>query len=82
MPAERRADAVRFALLKDSGDSITLHYVYEREHAPVAHGQLQYDCSRQSWLGALEDGCVQRQAECYVAGYLERRPRKAAASVG
>jgi hypothetical protein len=40
---------------------------------PVAHGQLEYDCVRQRWLATVVDACLERQAECYVAIYLERR---------
>jgi hypothetical protein len=75
MPAERRADSLRFAVGNDEGDKITFQYVYEREHAPVEHGRLEYDYTTQRWLAPLDDACAQRQAECYLAGYLERRPR-------
>jgi hypothetical protein len=27
------------------------------------------------WLAPMRDPCLQRQAECFVAVYLERRPR-------
>jgi hypothetical protein len=74
-PAQRRSDAVRFAIAKDNGDRILLHYCCERDHAPVEHGQLQYDCSTHSWSVGHHDGCIQRQAECYVAVYIERHPR-------
>jgi hypothetical protein len=73
LPAERHADCVRFSVTKHQGDQITLSYVYEREHAPVQHGQLEYDCAAQRWLAPLEDACVQRQAECYLGTYLERK---------
>jgi hypothetical protein len=75
MPHLRRADSVRFAVVRDSGVRILLHYVYDREHAPVAHGQLEYDCAAERWLSILEDPCGQRQAECYLVTYLERRLR-------
>jgi hypothetical protein len=73
LPAERRADCVRFAVARHQGDRIMLSYVYEREHTPVEHGELEYDCATQRWLVALEDTCVQRQAECYLGTYLERK---------
>ena len=77
LPADRRADCVRFSVARHEGDWITLSYVYEREHAPVEHGQLEYDCATQRWLVPLEDACVQRQAECYLAMYIEQRPFRA-----
>ena len=75
MPAARRADSVRFAVAVDTGERIVLQYIYDRDHAPVEHGQLEYDCATELWISCLEDGCVQRQAECYLAVYLERRQR-------
>jgi hypothetical protein len=75
MPPARGADSFRFAVAKDAGERIFLHYVFEREHAPVAHGQLEYDCAAHRWPAPLVDACAQRQAECYLAVYLERRRR-------
>lgn len=76
LPAERPADCVRFAVARQQGDRITLSYVYEREHTPVEHGELEYDGATQSWLARLQDACGQRQAECYLVMYLERKQRE------
>jgi hypothetical protein len=73
LPVDRRADCVRFAVARDEAGRITLRYVYEREHAPLEHGQMAYDCATQRWLAPLEDACAQRQAECYLGTYLERK---------
>lgn len=75
LPADRHADCVRFVVAKDEGARIALHYVIEREHAPIEHGELDFDCGQAAWLTKVEDLCLQRQAEVYLAGYLERRPR-------
>jgi hypothetical protein len=75
VPATRHADSVRFAVARDDGQRVFLHYVFERDHAPVTHGQLEYDCTRKQWPSPLADACAQRQAECYLAVYLERRRR-------
>jgi hypothetical protein len=77
LPSERSADCVRFAMGRVEGDRMILQYVYERQHAPVKHGNLEYDCARGQWLAILDDECVQRQAECYLAVYMERRPKEA-----
>jgi hypothetical protein len=77
MPADRNADGVRFSLARDEESRIVIHYVSERFHQPVEYGRLEYDCQTQRWLAPMRDPCLQRQAECYVAVYLERRPRKA-----
>ena len=74
LPAERRADCLRFVARED-GDRIILHYIYEREHAPVEYGRIEYDWCTRQWRATLSDACAQRQAECYLAVYLERRRR-------
>jgi len=73
LPAERLADSVRFTVAKDEDNEILLDYVYDRAHAPAGHGRLKYDCASRRWKTTLADDCVQRQAECYLAIYLERR---------
>jgi hypothetical protein len=73
LPAERRADCLRFVARENSGGRIILDYIYEREHAPVEHGRIEYDCNARAWEVTLSDHCAQRQAECYLAVYLERR---------
>jgi len=74
LPLDRRADCLRF-VARDDGDRVILHYIYERDHAPAEHGRLEYDCRSKSWPVMLSDTCAQRQAECYLAVYLERRRR-------
>ena len=73
MPEVRYADCVRFALSKDEGTRILLQYVYERAHEPVKNGLVEYDCLAHQWIVSLSDAIVQRQAECFLAAYLERR---------
>lgn len=75
IPTERETDAVRFAVAKDGGDRILLHFCCERDHLPVQHGQLQYDCRTRAWPVAHRDACIQRQAECYLSTYLKRQER-------
>jgi hypothetical protein len=80
MPANRCVDNVRFAVARDEESRIILHYVSERCHQPEEYGRLEYDCQSQNWLAPMRDTCLQRQAECFVTMYLERRPRKAGIS--
>ena len=75
VPMERPADSLRFSVAKDDGERVLLHYVFERDHAPVAHGRLEYHCATRQWPAALTDPCAQQQADCYLAMYLERRRR-------
>lgn len=76
MPRSCFSDGVRFAVARDEGSRIILHYASEREHEPVEVGRLEYDCANKTWPAPLRDACLQRQAEVYMAMYLERRPRK------
>ncbi|HZU32037.1 MAG TPA: hypothetical protein VFB79_13050 [Candidatus Angelobacter sp.] len=76
IPAHRCADGFRFAVARDEQSRIVLHYVSERGCEPVEYGRLEYDCVSQGWTATLRDICMQRQAECFLAVYLERRPRK------
>jgi hypothetical protein len=78
MPSGRRADCVRFAVADDQGERILLHFVYERDHAPVEWGVLEYDAAGEKWKLAFQDLILQRQAECYLAVYFEKRPRPTA----
>jgi hypothetical protein len=73
LPAGRLADSIRFAVATDTSERVVLSYVYDRDHLPVAHGQLEYDCAQKKWLSMAGDACLERQAECYLAMYLERR---------
>jgi len=77
MPRSYFSDGVRFAVARDEGSRIMVHYASEREHEPVEYGRLEYDCASTTWAAPLRDACLQRQADVYLAVYLERRPRKA-----
>ncbi|HEV2964750.1 MAG TPA: hypothetical protein VG649_23180 [Candidatus Angelobacter sp.] len=76
LPVDRSADSIRFSVAPANNfakDRIRLHYSCEQNHAPVEHGVLEYDCETRSWQAVHADPCIQRQAECYVETYLERR---------
>jgi hypothetical protein len=73
LPAERRADAVRFALAEERDGILRLLFACEREYLPSSHGELLYDSASGSWLRVHEDPRVQRMAECYVQVRRERR---------
>jgi hypothetical protein len=81
MPVDRQADCVRFALSRDEGSKIAFQYVYERKHEPVSHGIVEYDVVAGAWIILLTDELAQRHAECYLAAYLERRPRERAVTL-
>jgi hypothetical protein len=77
IPAQRRADSLRFAVAIDDGGKIVLQFVYDHNHAPLEHGVIDYDCTTERWISTLPDACGQRQAECYLAVYRERRSKPA-----
>ena len=67
LPADRPADAIRFAIRRDQNSLIAISYVSEAAHTPVAHGVLIYDLDKGSWRERHSDACLQRMAECCIA---------------
>lgn len=80
LPQERVADAVRFAVARDFGSSITLHYVLERDHAPVEHGKLEYQVASATWSCGHAEETIQAMADAYMRAYLTRRTARRAAA--
>lgn len=74
LPAERQADAVRFALGEEREGILRVLFACERDHQPAGHGELLYQIAGASWPQRHEDARVQRMAECYVATQGSRRP--------
>jgi len=77
LPAERHADAVRFALGEERDGILHVLFVCERAYLPASHGELLYDKAHCTWTKPHAQLCVQRMAECYVQAQLERRARGA-----
>ena len=75
LPADRHADAVRFALGEERDGLLHVLFVCELAYLPASHGELLYDKARRVWVKQHESQCVQRMAECYVGAQLERRIR-------
>jgi hypothetical protein len=86
-PPERLWDAVRFAVsapldatasaeARDGAARsrvLVLRYVCERDHRPVAHGDLEFDLARAVWLRRHDDARVQKMAECFLESYLKKK---------
>ncbi len=66
------ADAVRFAVDRESSAEVGLYYVLERDHHPFSHGRLLYSLTRGAFPEELGDTLL-RQAEAYIESYLRRR---------
>jgi hypothetical protein len=73
LPADRDADAVRFALGEERNGLLHVLFACERNYLPASHGELLYDKVNGAWTTKHEKACVQRMAECYVQAQLERR---------
>jgi len=85
-PSERSCDAVRFSITapekrsvesKYSGTSaarsLRIAYVYERDHRPAGHGELEFDLAESAWVHPHQDLRMQRMAECFLEAYLKKK---------
>jgi hypothetical protein len=75
LPAERKADAVRFALGGERDGLIQIRYSLERDYLPATHGEMSYAAESGRWIEMHADACVQKMAECYLQVQLERRAK-------
>ncbi len=71
-PGASAADAIRFHVAQDAGESIRLQYVFEKDCWPGDHGSLQYSVSREFSPMPL-DATLRRQAQAFLESYLRRR---------
>jgi hypothetical protein len=81
IPKERACDAVRFSVSRDCASHLTICFVCEAAHLPVAHGTLDYDLALQAWISPHSDPRIQRMAVCYLESYLQRRTQPAQAGL-
>jgi len=72
LPADRQADAVRFAIAAASESRIVLSYVLERDHRPGESGRLEFSAETGTWIAAHSDARIQMMADCYVRAYRHR----------
>jgi len=73
LPAERHADAVRFALGEERAGVLRVLFVCELAYLPAGHGELLYEKGTNTWIERHDDPRVQRMAECYVQTLMARR---------
>ena len=79
-PGGSAADAVRFSVTGDSPARLLVVYVFEKDHAPVEHGTLQYTVADAHLEGPLISEVLAQQARAFVESYLRRRALSASAS--
>ena len=87
-PPGRVWDAVRFAVSAPRNQTVSsqsrdatanpahvllLHFVCERNHRPVEHGDLEFDLSGTTWLRRHDDARIQKMAECFLDSYLKKK---------
>ena len=79
-PQTRGWDAVRFSVSTPEERSadvparvLRLLYVCERDHRPVAHGDLLIDLANGVWQRGHEDSRIQKMAECFLDSYLRKK---------
>ncbi len=71
-PASDGPDAVRFTISSDSGDTLGIAFVVERDHHPFAHGRLEYDAVS-GVLSQAPGEILARQACAYAESYRRRK---------
>jgi hypothetical protein len=72
-PADSSADAVRFALSRDDGESLQIYYVLERGHHPFQNGEFTYFPRQRTFSPELAAGPLSEQAAAYASSYLRRK---------
>ena len=73
LPKERACDAVRFAVVNESRESISLQFVLEKDYLPASHGTLAYDRLSGAWTSTHPERGIQKKAECFLQSYLNRK---------
>ena len=68
-----RADASRFSIGKDDGDTITVQWCIERDHRPLSWGEANWSRSGVRFEEPLDDPVLNSQMAAYVASYLDAR---------
>ncbi|HKW18641.1 MAG TPA: hypothetical protein VJO35_14135 [Terriglobales bacterium] len=76
LPAERACDAVRFVVVNDSADEVTLQFVMEAAYRPAGHGFLKFDRRSGDWSVPHPDQLIQKKAECFLQSHFERTSRQ------
>lgn len=67
-------DAIRFSVVRDRGEFITIYWVRERDHQPFDHGPLEYSVPAGTFTSPPAAGLIEQQARAYLGSYLRRKP--------
>lgn len=72
LPRERDCDAIRFVVMKDSPDRLTVQFVFELNYLPAAVGLLEYDRKLRLWIKPHPQSQTQKLADTFLQSYLLR----------
>ena len=72
-PVGCEADAGRFSIGADDGDTITVQWCIERDHRPLSWGTANWSCSGDGFREQIDDTVFRRQMAAYAASYLVAR---------
>ena len=70
-PAETAVDVVRFSVSGNADGIVKVVWIFEKDHAPVEHGLLEYSKSTGAFV-AEPAGVLGAQARIFVENYLRR----------
>ena len=68
-PADAPADAIRFSVIGTAEGIVRLAWIFEKDHAPIEHGILEYSQSSGDFVQAV-NGVFSAQARIFLADYL------------
>lgn len=70
-PGDSDADAVRFSVAGSADGMVRLIWIFEKDHAPMKHGVLEYCESSGEFADAPEE-LLGAQARVFLENYLRR----------
>ena len=73
LPQRRDWDAIRFSVVRASENQVRICFVCELGHAPLEHGELVFDFTRETWLNAHTDPRILTLASSYLQAYRVRQ---------
>jgi hypothetical protein len=68
-------DCARFAVSSDTGTSISIRWVQEKEYLPYRHGTAEFVLSSGVLIPAPDEETLALQLRAYVSSYLRRTRR-------
>jgi hypothetical protein len=70
-PSSSAADAVRFSVTEDKSGFLRVLYVFEKEHSPLNHAELEISAGGD--MAVCAEGLLRRQVMAFVESYRRLR---------